>query len=70
MRAMRLRGLLDMLPVPSDGLSFLGGEQSVLCFEEIDMIDHLAVPRLGGSIREALCGEEPGVGGSDSAFPS
>ena len=39
MRAMRLRGLLDMLPVPSDGLSFLGGEQSVLCFEEIDMID-------------------------------
>ena len=35
MRATRLRDLLDILPVPSDGLSFLGGEQSVLCFEEI-----------------------------------
>ena len=35
MRAARLRDLLDIFPVPSDGLSFLGGEQSVLCFEEI-----------------------------------
>lgn len=35
MRAARLRDLLDVLPVPSDGLSFLGGEQSLLCFEEI-----------------------------------
>ena len=35
MRATRLRDLLDILPVPSDGLSFLGGEQSVLCFDEI-----------------------------------
>ena len=35
MRAARLRDLLDILPVPADGLSFLGGEQSVLCFEEI-----------------------------------
>ena len=35
MRATRLRDLLDILPVSSDGLSFLGGEQSVLCFEEI-----------------------------------
>ena len=36
MRATRLRDLLDILPVmPSDGRSFLGGEQSVLCFEEI-----------------------------------
>ena len=35
MRATRLHDLLDILPMPSDGLSFLGGEQSVLCFEEI-----------------------------------
>ena len=35
MRAARLRDLLDILPVSSDGLSFLGGEQSVLCFDEI-----------------------------------
>ena len=35
MRATRLRDLLHILPIPSDGLSFLGGEQSMLCFEEI-----------------------------------
>ena len=35
MRARRLRDLLDILPVPPDGLSFLGGEESVICFEEI-----------------------------------
>ena len=35
MRATRLRDLLDILPVPSDRLSCLGGEQSVICFEEI-----------------------------------
>ena len=34
-RARRLRDLLEILPVSSDGLSFLGGEQSVICFEEI-----------------------------------
>ena len=34
-RAKRLRDLLDILPVSSDGLRFLGGEQSVICFEEI-----------------------------------
>ncbi len=35
MRARRLRDLLDMLPVPSEGLSFLGGEESVICFDEV-----------------------------------
>ena len=35
MRAERLRDLLDILPVPSGGLSFLGGEQSLICFDEI-----------------------------------
>ena len=31
----RLRDLLDMLPVPSDGLTFLGGETSAICFDEV-----------------------------------
>ena len=35
MRARRLRDLLDILPVPSNGLSFLGGEESVICFDEV-----------------------------------
>lgn len=35
MRAERLRDLLDILPVPSDGLTFLGGESSKICFEEV-----------------------------------
>ena len=34
MRAERLRDLLDILPVPSGGLSFVGGEQSLICFYE------------------------------------
>ncbi len=34
-RAKRLRDLLNILPVPSDGLSFLAGEPSVICFDEI-----------------------------------
>ncbi len=34
-RANRLRDLLDILPVPPDGLSFLGGEESLICFTEI-----------------------------------
>ena len=34
-RAKRLRDLLDILPVPSEGLSFLGGEASVICFDEV-----------------------------------
>ena len=34
-RAKRLRDLLDILPVPSDGLSFLGGEASAICFHEV-----------------------------------
>ena len=34
-RARRLRDLLDILPVPPDGLSFLGGEESVICFDEV-----------------------------------
>ena len=34
MRARRLRDLLDILPVPSEGLSFPGGEESVICFDE------------------------------------
>ena len=35
MRAKRLHDLLDILPVPSEGLSFLGGEGSVICFDEV-----------------------------------
>ena len=35
MRSKRLRDLLDILPVPSEGLSFLGGEESVICFDEV-----------------------------------
>lgn len=31
----RLRDLLDMLPVPSDGLTFLGGETSATSFDEV-----------------------------------
>ena len=34
MRVERLRDLLDILPVPSDGLTFLGGETSAICFDE------------------------------------
>ena len=34
-RARRLRDLLDILPVPSNGLSFLGGEESKICFDEV-----------------------------------
>ena len=35
MRAKRLRDLLEILPVPSDGLSFLGGEESAIYFDEV-----------------------------------
>ena len=35
MRARRLRNLLDTLPVPPDGLSFLGGGESAICFDEV-----------------------------------
>ena len=35
MRSTRLRELLNILPVPSEGLSFLGGEESVICFNEV-----------------------------------
>ena len=35
MRARRFRDLLDILPVPQDGLSFLGGEESAICFDEV-----------------------------------
>ena len=35
MRSTRLRDLLDMLPMSSEGLSFLGGEESVVCFDEV-----------------------------------
>lgn len=34
-RVLRLRDLLDTMPVPSDGLTFLGGEASQICFEEV-----------------------------------
>ena len=34
-RAERLRDLLDILPVHSEGLSLRGGESSRLCFEEV-----------------------------------
>ena len=34
-RVRRLRDLLDILPVPSEGLSFLGGEASLNCFDEV-----------------------------------
>ena len=34
-RAKRLRDLLDILPVPSEGLSFSGGEKSLICFNEV-----------------------------------
>ena len=34
-RAKRLRNLLNILPVPSEGLSFLGGEESTICFDEV-----------------------------------
>ena len=35
MRAKRLRDLLEIFPVPSEGISFLGGEESVICFNEV-----------------------------------
>ena len=34
-RARRLRDLLNILPVPPDGRSFLGGDQSIICFDEV-----------------------------------
>ena len=34
-RVQRLRDLLELLPVPPEGLSFLGGEASRICFEEV-----------------------------------
>ena len=34
-RVGRLRDLLKILPVPSEGLSFMGGEASLICFEEV-----------------------------------
>ena len=34
-RVRRLRDLLDTMPVPSDGLSFLGGATSQICFDEV-----------------------------------
>ena len=34
-RAKRLRDLLDILPVPLEGLSFLGSESSRICFDEV-----------------------------------
>ena len=35
MRVKRLGDLLDVLPVPPDGLGFLGGVESAICFEEV-----------------------------------
>lgn len=35
MRVTRLHDLLDILPVPSEGLIFLGGEASLTCFDEV-----------------------------------
>ena len=35
LRARRLRDLLEMLPVPEEGLSFLGGEESMFCHDEV-----------------------------------
>ena len=35
MRVQRLRDLLELLPVPPEGLSFLGGEASGICFDEV-----------------------------------
>ena len=34
-RAKRLRDLLDILPVPAEGFIFLGGEESLICFDEV-----------------------------------
>ena len=34
-RATRLRDLPNILPLPSKGLIFLGGEESAICFDEI-----------------------------------
>ena len=34
-RAKRLRELLDVLPMPEEGLTFVGGEASVVCLAEI-----------------------------------
>ena len=35
MRAVRLHDLVDILPIPSNGISVLGGEESSICFDEI-----------------------------------
>ena len=35
MRAKRLRDLLDILPVPSEELLFLGGEESMICLDQV-----------------------------------
>ena len=35
MRAERLRDLVDILPPPPQGLSFMGGEKSSICFDEV-----------------------------------
>ena len=35
MRAARLHDLVDILPIPSEGITFLGGEESSICFDEI-----------------------------------
>ena len=34
-RARRLHDLLAILPVPHEGMSFLGGEESMICFDEV-----------------------------------
>ena len=34
-RAKRLRDLLNILPVPPEGMMFLGGDQSMICIEEV-----------------------------------
>ena len=34
-RTERLHDLLGILPVPPEGISFLGGEISIICFEEV-----------------------------------
>ena len=39
-RSTRLRDLLDILPVPSEGLSFLGGKVSAICENGRAIIPH------------------------------
>ena len=34
-RARRLRELLDIFPAPSEGITFFGGDESVICFNEV-----------------------------------